>query len=135
MARPITGIYQVPATGTLMVAIEHADGIREATEADLALMGYVPRGAAYQHARDFITAALEEAGDLLPDDFTDAQLNPLRYLFELAATNPELLNHVDVGDDLAMDIRAIERALCCLAVRDGDGAVTVYQARLNQAAE
>lgn len=129
----ITATYSIPATGRLMVRIDGIPEDREATEADIEMMGFVPKGSVHSRFRSFLWDALAEE-DVLRGDLTDNQLNPLRYLSELAEHLPDhLLQDRPVPADveqLAMDIRAIERALQLLADGQGLEASQLYRDHL-----
>ena len=100
--------YDRPVEATLQVKL--ADGSTwDATPEDLDRFGYVKRLDAYLAFDDHLSQVLKAAG-LIRGDITEARLNPLRYIVELAICHPSLLAHREVADDNARIVE-IERHL------------------------
>jgi hypothetical protein len=100
--------YDRPTGATLHVKLDNGE-TWEATPEDLERFGYGRRLDAYAIFDDYVSKALLDAG-LIRRDITDAKINPLRYIVELAICRPELLSHPEVTKTTA-DIVAIERHL------------------------
>ncbi len=71
--------------------------------------GYVHRNDAYMAFNDHLHTVLTDAG-LVGRDLTDAWLNPVRYIAEVAINYPELLTHRDMAEVNARIVE-IERHL------------------------
>lgn len=100
--------YDRPAAATLHVKLENGE-TWEATPEDLDKFGYVKRLDAYLLFDDHISEALR-AASLIGKDITDARINPLRYIVELAICHPQLLTHPEVAETTARVVE-IERHL------------------------
>lgn len=100
--------FDRPIEATLQVKL--ADGSAwDATPEDLERFGYVKRLDAYVAFDDHLREALHSAG-LIRRDTTEARLNPLRYIVELAICHPGLLAHREVQETTA-EVVALERHL------------------------
>ncbi|WP_173056951.1 hypothetical protein [Phytohabitans houttuyneae] len=108
--------YDRPVEATLIVRLANGDEWK-AREEDLAKFDLVRRLDAYAAFDDHLSKILHEAG-LIQRELTEAQLNPLRYLVELAICHPDLLTHRDVAAVNA-EVVEIERTLERLAAERG----------------
>lgn len=95
--------YDQPVEASLQVKLANGK-TWEATPEDLDRFGYVKRLDAYMTFNDHLHEALSGAG-LVGRDITDAQLNPIRYIAELAICHPSLLSHREVAET---DARIVE---------------------------
>lgn len=100
--------YDRPTEATLHVHLANGE-TWEANPDDLAKFGYVNRLDAYMAFDDHLRDVLHAAG-LIEREATEARLNPLRYLVELAINLPQLLTHPDMRETDAQVV-AIEQAL------------------------
>jgi hypothetical protein len=100
--------YDRPVKATLLVRLDNGEEWEPKPE-DLAKFNLVDRHEAYMTFDDHLRRILHDAG-LIGRDITDAQLNPVRYLVELAVVCPDLLNHPDTAETDA-EVVALERAL------------------------
>lgn len=98
--------YDRPVEATLHVHLANGETF-EAGPADLAKFGLVKPRDAYLAFADHLRGLLQGA-NLIGRDLTDARLNPVRYLVDLAINNPNLLD--DVADTDAQVVE-IERFL------------------------
>lgn len=105
-----TTSYERPVDATLFVRL--ADGDEwPATADDLRKFGLVRAIDVYNVFRRKLDRILRDGGALPPSqDLTEARLNSLRYLVELAATCPDLLEDGEFAPTAA-DIVRIEKAL------------------------
>lgn len=102
--------YDRPVEAKLHVHLANGDSW-EARGEDLERFGLVKRLEAYSTFARQLGEALE-CSDLLPDgDLTSAQLNPVRYLAELAICFPDLLSHPDTAGTVAQIIDLERRLL------------------------
>jgi hypothetical protein len=99
--------YQRPVKAKLQVALDTGE-VWDATPADLEQFGLVETLQAYYRVDDVLTRVLTEAG-LIEGDLTEARLNPVRYLVELAIRMPKLLDHPENRG--WKEVVAIERLL------------------------
>jgi hypothetical protein len=105
--------YQRPVKATLHVRLENGE-TWEAKPEDLDQFGYVNRLDAYVAFDDHLMKILHAAGVLDEnDDLTKSQLNPLRYLVEIAISHPALLTHPEMAENDAAVVD-IERALLAI---------------------
>lgn len=100
--------YDRPVKATLLVRLDNGEEW-EATPEDMAGFGYVDRLNAYGAFDDHLRNLLIREG-LIERRTTEARLNPLRYIAELAICYPDLLAHPDMAENNA-EVVAIERAL------------------------
>jgi hypothetical protein len=106
----MTANYQVEVKGSLWVHLENGDSF-EAGPDDFRKFRLVEKSAAYMAFHDHLYKIFNAAG--LTDRekrITDARLNPIRYLVELAINYPELLDHPD-NANIWTEVVAIERFL------------------------
>lgn len=102
--------YDRPTPATLHVKLKNGE-TWEATADDLEKFGYVKRLDAYITFSRHLAKVLFDAGLIEREkDLTRTQLNPLRYIAELAICHPALLDHPENAETDAQ-IVAIERAL------------------------
>lgn len=113
MTREVTYDRPVPAK-LLVVRLGNGDEW-EAGPDDWSKFGLVRALDAYAAFERHVRTVLTDAG-LLKGDLTKAQINPLRYIVELAINYPELLAHPEMVDT-DLDLVAIERALAAAAER------------------
>lgn len=109
MVAPVT--YDRPIPGKLMVVLENGESW-EAGPSDILKFGYVHRLDTYMRFRTKLYWVLQEGG-VLPEgaDLTDAALNPLRYLVELAVCSPEVLEMEETKQSLFPELVELERTL------------------------
>ena len=100
--------YDQPVEATLQVSLANGK-TWTATAEDMAKFGYIDRLDAYMAFQKHLTAILSDAG-LIQRDLTDAWVNPIRYIAELAICHPDLLAHRDVASVNARIVE-IERHL------------------------
>lgn len=100
--------YDQPVEATLQVKLANGSAW-EATEADLNRFGYVKRLDAYMTFQRHLTRVLLDAG-LIRRELTEARLNPIRYIAELALNYPDLLDHPETRETDA-EIVELERHL------------------------
>jgi hypothetical protein len=100
--------YERPVEASLVVRLANGEEWKAKPE-DLARFGYIQQADAYMAFQRHVTTVLLDAG-LVDRELTEARINPLRYLVELAVMHPDLLQHPEIGDTNA-EIVAIERAL------------------------
>lgn len=86
--------YQRPVKATLIVRLENGEEW-PAEEKDLKEFGLERWGAVYHRFDTYMRTTLTKAG-LIDGDITDAHLNSLRYLVEVAANYPDLLTHPEM---------------------------------------
>lgn len=99
--------FSRPVRATLHVHLDNGEEW-EAKPEDLAKFNLVDRHDAYMAFDDALRQILRDAG-LIDGDITDAELNMVRYLVELAITSPDLLWHS--GNEGWRSVAEIERAL------------------------
>lgn len=97
---------EIPAT--LHVHLANGETF-EAKPEDVAKFGYVQKLDAYMTFDDHLRKLLLQEG-LIEREITEAQLNPVRYIAELAINHPDLLNHPEVRETDA-EIVELERSL------------------------
>lgn len=100
--------YDQPVEATLQVALANGK-TWEATAEDMKRFGYVSRSDAYLAFDDHLRDLLHGAG-LIRRDVTDARINPIRYIAEVAINYPDLLAHRDM-EEVNARIVEIERHL------------------------
>lgn len=83
--------YDRPVKASLHVHLENGE-TWEATPEDLERFGLTRKLDAYMRFNDALSRILRDH-DLLSGDLTDAELNPVRYLAEIAIGHPDLLDH------------------------------------------
>mgnify|MGYP001615901251 CR=1 FL=1 len=110
--------YDRPVNAELCVKLSNGETWK-ATPEDLAKFGYVSRLDAYAAFDDHLRKLLGEAG-LIQLEITEARLNPLRYLVELAINHPHLLGHREVTETNT-EVVEIERSLQALAAERTEG--------------
>jgi hypothetical protein len=104
-----TATYTEPVKATLRVRL--ANGREwDATDEDLRKFGLDSRLDCYMRFDDALRKTLHDAGLLgTRGDITDAALNAVRYLAEIAIGHPDLLNHPE--HEGWKDVVAIEKTL------------------------
>ena len=110
--------YDRPVAAKLTVSLDNGE-TWEATPEDLRHFGYVSRSEVYRNFRGTLISALDGAGLLDDDtrrDLTDTELNPLRYLVEVAVSYPDELPRLaqrsaDDAPSVLEQIADIERRL------------------------
>jgi hypothetical protein len=100
--------YDQPVEASLQVKLANGK-TWEATAEDMKRFGYVSRSDAYLAFDDHLRELLHGAG-LIGREVTDAWINPIRYIAEVAINYPELLAHRDMADVNARIVE-IERHL------------------------
>lgn len=100
--------YDQPVEATLQVKLANGKSW-DATPEDMKRFGYVSRCDAYMAFDDHLRELLYGAG-LIDREVTDAWINPVRYVAEVAINYPELLAHRDMADVNARIVE-IERHL------------------------
>lgn len=100
--------FNRPVRGTLHVHLANGEKW-EATAEDLDNFGLVKRHDAYMTFDDHLRKVLHTAG-LIGREVTEAHVNPLRYLVEIAICHPHLLAHQELRET-DLDIVKLERAL------------------------
>jgi hypothetical protein len=105
----LTADYDRPVKATLFVHLASGEKF-PATAADLEKFGLIKALDAYARFDDALTKILDDAGMLPGGDLTNAALNPLRYLVEMAVRMPKLLEHPDMASTFR-NVVAIERLL------------------------
>jgi hypothetical protein len=99
--------FNRPIRGTLHVHLDTGE-TWEAKPEDLARFNLVDRHDAYMAFDDALRQILRDA-ELIDGDITDAQLNAVRYLVEIAITSPDLLWHS--GHEGWRSVAELERGL------------------------
>lgn len=99
--------FNRPVRATLHVHLENGETWVARPE-DLDQFNLVYRHEAYAMFDNALTKILRDAG-LVGGDVTDAQLNEVRYLVEIALTSPDLLWHA--GHEGWRKVAELERAL------------------------
>jgi len=101
--------YDQPMAAELQVRLASGKTWKASSE-DLKKFGFVDALETYMFFVKRLTAVLEEA-DLLPTgDITDAELNPIRYLVEVALNYQNIIGDSDMAETYE-DIAEIERTL------------------------
>jgi hypothetical protein len=100
--------YDQPVEATLQVKLANGKAW-EASAEDMERFGYVKRLDAYMSFQRHLTKVLLDAG-LIRRELTEARVNPIRYIAELAINCPDLLDHPETAETDA-EIVAIERHL------------------------
>lgn len=121
-----TTTYDRPVPAKLVVHLDNGE-TWDATEEDLANFGYVSKFTAYRRFEQTLRTTLINAG-LIDRKLTEAQLNPLRHLIEVALVHPEMLDHPEHTG--WSDVVEIERLLSEHAAE-----LTTRQDTARQAAE
>lgn len=102
--------YDRPVTAKLVVQLANGETF-EPTAEDLAKFGLVRRLDAYMAFNDHLAKVLIQAGLLDREkDTTEARVNPLRYIAEVAINYADLLAHPDM-ERVNARIVAIEKTL------------------------
>lgn len=99
--------YDRPVKATLHVHLDNGESW-PATAEDLERFGLARSLDAYMSFEYALGRILRGAG-LVTGDITDARLNPVRHLAEIAIRHPDLLDHPD--NEGWREVAAIERAL------------------------
>lgn len=107
--------YDRPAKAMLVVRLENGEEW-EATDDDLTRFGLCQRGEAYSLFSRTLHAALQRENLLPTGRLTDAYLNPIRYLVEVAVCYPHLIRHPEHED--WKSVADLERALVDWRRRD-----------------
>lgn len=106
--------YDMPIPAKLVVHLDSGENW-DATPEDLEKFNLVTRHDAYVSFDRTLDKILRAAGLLGENrDLTDAKLNPLRYLVEMAVAHPDMLADPKYAAELQEDwdrVAAIERAL------------------------
>jgi hypothetical protein len=107
--KDLTSNYQRPVKATLYVHLENGEKF-PATAEDLERFDLVNSLDAYMRFDDTLRKILSDAG-LLPDGgLTEAELNPVRYLVEMAVRMPNLLEHPEMQETFD-NVVGLERIL------------------------
>jgi hypothetical protein len=110
--------FDRPVEAKLHVQLANGDSW-EAREEDLERFGLVKLLDAYSSFAQQLSEALECSALLPTGDLTSAQLNPVRYLAELAICFPDLLSHSDTAGTMAQIIDIEWRLLSSAAAEPG----------------
>jgi hypothetical protein len=92
---PITAEYQRPMQATLVVQLDSGEEF-PATAEDLDRFRLVSRLSAYITVKKSLERAL--ATNLNGRDLTEAQLNPIRHVIEIALLHPEILEDAEMQE-------------------------------------
>lgn len=108
--------YDQPVEATLQVKLANGSAW-DATAEDMERFGYVKRLDAYVAFDDHLSKVLLDAG-LIRREITEARINALRFIAELAICHPDLLAHPETRETDA-EIVEIERHLQATLPEEG----------------